>query len=157
MPDMLVPLLKLPEMASLHEKYEKQGIRVRRALAPDLEKIISWVRERFGSGWASECTVAMCNVPATCFIATKGKEIVGFACCEATNKNFFGPTGVAEEYRSLGIGKALLLISLLAMRDMGYAYAIIGGAGPVAFYEKAFDARVIENSAPSIYSNMIES
>ena len=31
------------------------------------------------------------------------------------------------------------------MKEMGYAYAIIGGVGPAEFYEKTFDAKIIED------------
>ena len=54
------------------------------------------------------------------------KEIVGFACYDATCMNFFGPTGVKESERGKGVGKALLLAALHAMKEQGYAYAIIG-------------------------------
>lgn len=49
---------------------------------------------------------------------------------------FFGPTKVLESYQGKGIGKALLLRSLHALKDEGYIYAIIGGIGPARFYEK---------------------
>ena len=49
----------------------------------------------------------------------------------------FGPTGVAENARGGGIGKSLLLACLCGLREMGYVYGIIGGAGPVEFYENS--------------------
>ncbi len=55
-------------------------------------------------------------------------------------KGFFGPTGVDESARGKGIGHALLLKTLLDMRDQGYGYAIIGGAGPVDFYQRSVGA-----------------
>ena len=82
-------------------------------------------------------------------------EMLGFACYDATVKGFFGPTGVAKEERGQGIGKALLLACLNAMKEEGYGYGIIGGAGPVHFYEKCCGAQVIENEQPNIYSRMI--
>ena len=50
--------------------------------------------------------------------------------------------------RGQGIGTALLLATLHAMRDAGYMYAIIGGAGPVGYYEKV-GATVIPDTEPS--------
>ena len=47
----------------------------------------------------------------------KDKKVVGFACFEATRPNYFGPTGVLESMRGMGIGKALLLRSLLSLRE----------------------------------------
>ena len=51
-----------------------------------------------------------------------------------------GPTGVAEKMRGRGIGTALLLACLYGLQDLGYTYAIIGGAGPVDFYKNAVGA-----------------
>ena len=41
------------------------------------------------------------------------------------------------------------------MREMGYAYAIIGGVGPAEFYEKAVGAKVIDGSEISIYQHLL--
>jgi hypothetical protein len=37
------------------------------------------------------------------------------------------------------------------MRDDVYAYAIIGGVGPEAYYAKTVGATLIEGSSPGIY------
>ena len=95
--------------------------------------------------------------PKSIFIATKNetKEMLGFACYDATAKGFFGPTGVLEAARGTGIGSALLMASLHAMRDEGYGYAIIGGVGPAEFYEKICGAVKIDGSSPGIYKGML--
>ena len=56
-----------------------------------------------------------------------------------------------------GIGKALLLASLWALREMGYVYAIIGAAGPVRFYQKTVGAIIIPDSEPGIYTDSLKS
>lgn len=83
---------------------------------------------------------------------------MGFACFEATAKNFFGPMAVSEAERGKGIGKALLLKSLSSMKEMGYGYAIIGWLAEtaVAFYETCVDAVMIDETSPGIYKRMIE-
>lgn len=54
------------------------------------------------------------------------------------------------------IGKVLLLKCLHAMREAGYAYAIIGGVtDAVEFYTKAVRASIIEGSYPGIYRGLI--
>ena len=83
------------------------------------------------------------------------KEILGFACYDTTCRDFFGPTGVDESLRGKGAGAALLLACLHDMAAQGYGYAVIGGAGPVAFYEKVCGATVIEGSVPGIYKDML--
>ena len=152
MPDMLVNLYDIDNMVKC-----SKGIIIKRVLAPDRYKIVLFVKENFGDAWASECECAFSNSPISCYIALKGTEIVGFACYDATCKNFFGPTGVKEEFRGKGIGSALLKKSLLSMKENGYAYAIIGSVGPVEFYEKEVNAIIIESSDnnKNIYSLMI--
>ena len=54
-----------------------------------------------------------------------------------------------------GIGRALLLRSLAAMRAEGYAYAVIGGVGPQEFYKKCVGAMLIPDSAPGIYRDFL--
>jgi len=154
--DYLVNLSTLPADTQSTERMAQGGITIRRALPPELRLITGWVAEHFSQGWASETTVAMTRQPPTCFIATRNRELVGFACHEATARGFFGPTGVAEEVRGLGIGRALLFASLTDMKAMGYAYAIIGDVGPSEFYEKTVGATQIPNSAPGIYAGMLK-
>jgi GNAT superfamily N-acetyltransferase len=89
--------------------------------------------------------------PPSCFIGIEKDALIGFACYDCTRKNFFGPTGVTETSRGKGVGLALLLSCLHAMRDNGYAYAIIGGVGPAEYYAKAVGATLIEGSSPGIY------
>jgi len=155
---MLVRLYDLPDSRPIMAEMAAQGITIRRAIAPEKHIVLDWIREAFGEGWASEADVAMCNQPSTCFIAVdeEKKQIVGFACVEATYKDFFGPTGVDPAYRGRGIGKALLLAALECLRGLGYGYAVIGGAGPVEFYAKAVGAIPIPDSAPGIYRGMLK-
>lgn len=160
MPDMLVKLYELPAVAPLVDDLASRGVTIRRALPPEKHKIVSWVREEFGARWASECDVALSGKPVGCFVAVSERdgskaEIVGFACHDATCKNFFGPTGVKESERGKGIGKALLIAALHAMREQGYGYAIIGGVGPADFYARVVGATVIEGSSPGIYRGML--
>jgi len=153
---MLVRLYALPESSPLNALRD-DGIELRRALAPERHVVVSWVREHFGEGWASECEVSFARLPISCFRAQRGQDVLGFACYDATAKGFFGPTGVLEREREQGIGTALLLMALRAMAAEGYAYAIIGGAGPSDFYARAVGAIPIEGSAPGIYTNLLRS
>jgi GNAT superfamily N-acetyltransferase len=156
MPDMLVKLYDIDWDEDPSASLAASGMAIRRALAPEKSIVVEWVRARFGQGWASECDVAFANSPVSCYIAVEGGSLLGFACYEATCKDFFGPTGVAESARGRGIGKALLFRCLASLREMGYAYAIIGGAGPIDFYRGCVGAAPIEGSAPGIYGGMLE-
>ena len=152
MPDMLVRLYALPD----HHKPLKRGYVVRRAAAYDKSAILHWIGQSFSAQWASEADVAFSRQPISCFIALHREKVVGFACYEATCRGYFGPGGVLEAYRGKGLGTALLLECLRSMKEMGYAYAIIGGVGPKEFYAKAVGAIEIPDSTPGIYTSPIE-
>jgi Predicted acetyltransferase len=156
MADMLVHLLKLPDPHELLAKLEREeGVRIHRALAPDKHRVVEWVREHSTPGAAAECDVSFSRTPVSCYIAVRGKDILGYACYEATAPNFFGPTKVLESEQGKGIGKALLLRCLHSMREMGYVYAIIGGVGPAEFYAKTVGAALIPDSTPGIYRDYL--
>ena len=156
MKDMLVRLMELPDASELEKRLlEKEKIMFRRAITPEKHLVSEWVMEQFGAYWKSEVEVAFSRQPVSCWIAQRGNDILGFACYESTARNFFGPTGTKETERGKGIGKVLLIKSLESLREMGYAYAIIGGVGPVEFYEKAVGAKLIEGSEVSIYQNLL--
>lgn len=148
MPDMLVRLYALPD----HNKPLKGGYVVRRAAAYDKSVILQWIGQHFSTQWASEADVTFSHQPISCFIALDQERLVGFACYEATCRGFFGPGGVLEAYRGQGLGTILLLECLRSMKEMGYAYAIIGGVGPKDFYAKTVGAIEIPDSTPSIYT-----
>ena len=153
--DMLVNLYEMPDSAALYQKLYAQGIILRRANTYEGHSVTNWVGKHFSPKWVSEVKVAMGRQPITCFIATKDKEILGFACIETTAKGFYGPTGVSEAARGTGIGKALLFQSMEALKEAGYVYGVIGGVGPREFYEKAIGAVEITNSDPGIYRDIL--
>ena len=157
MADMLVKLYNVPNSYLLEEQLLKDGIRIKKALAPDRNKVIEFAKTYVKEDYSGEIIAAFSNNPVTCYVATKDKQIIGFACYEATAKNFFGPTAVLESHRKKGIGKALLLKSLKSMEEMGYAYAIIGwpSATAVSFYEKCVGAVLIEEKSSGVYKRMI--
>lgn len=158
--DMLVPLYNLDRASERTDHVGEQGITIRHAMAYERELILDWVRQSFGvdgSTWAGECEVALSRVPASCHIATRDGELLGFACFDATARGMFGPTGTDEKARGLGVGAALLVASLAAMREAGYAYAVIGGVGEhvSGFYQKVVAAVEIADSEPGIYRDRI--
>ena len=153
--DMLVKLYALPDSRPAYDRLRQAGIVMRRALAPEKHKVTGWVRQNFSEAWASEADVAFSRQPVSCFIAVRAKNIIGFACHDATCPNFFGPTGVDPMARQGGVGKALLFACLEDMREQGFGYAIIGGVGPAEFYSKAVGAVAIEGSEPGIYRGLL--
>ena len=154
MADLLVRLYDLPVFPA-EAKVRDAGIVVRRALPPEGHEIVEWIRARFSVRWVSEAQLGLTQQPPTVYIAIKDGTLRGFACFDASAKGFFGPTGVDEAARGQGIGEALLITTLRAMREAGYAYAVIGDPGPVAFYQKRLDALEIPNSKPGLYAGML--
>ncbi|GAA4585736.1 GNAT family N-acetyltransferase [Actinoplanes octamycinicus] len=153
--DMLVNLYELPDSSELYQRLEEQGIILRRANAYERHIVADWFGAHFSPKWVSEVKVAFSRQPITCFIATREKEVLGFACIETTAKGFYGPTGVGEDARGTGIGKALLFRSMEALKDNGYVYGVIGGVGPREFYQKTIGAIEIPNSDPGIYRDIL--
>lgn len=163
MVDMLVKLYNLPVLDPILEPLKKQHIEIRRAIPAEKRTVVEWVHQNFSVVWEREAEAAMENRPVTCFIAVEKPVVtappedpyiqppellVGFACTDVAALGMFGPTGVREDYRGRGIGKALLVASLQGMLNQGYAYAQIGWIGPGEFYTKVVGAKIIEDSAP---------
>lgn len=154
--DMLVNLSRLPAFDDLERQATSREVLIRQPIAPERTLIMDWVEKHFARGWADEVAAAFSHQPVNCFVAQRAGEMLGFACYEATKKNFFGPTGVLESERGQGLGKLLLLKSLEVMKQSGYAYAIIGGVRAPEYYEKTVGAQSISGSGMSIYQNMLK-
>lgn len=153
--DMLVRLYDLPESGPIYARCAEAGIVLRRPGAYEKHLVAAFAHANFSPKWASEVEVAMSRQPVTCFVATKDKEIIGFACYDTTARGFFGPTGVVEAARGAGVGKGLLLLCLEGLRELGHAYGIIGGVGPKEFYARAVGATEILGSDPGIYRDIL--
>lgn len=120
---------------------------VRKGNSSDLRKLVSFVSKEFGERWLHSIGYGFRtykeNVPIC--IAEQEEVIVGFACYDVVRgkKGLFGPMGTAKQNRVKGVGKQLLHCSLHSMKQEGYEYAIIGQAGPIEFYERCCNARLI--------------
>jgi predicted N-acetyltransferase YhbS len=156
MPDMLVRLYDLPDGGPSLARASAAGFAIRRAEPWDRERLRAFATRCFGELWAVEADRAFNHTPITGYVATQGADIGGFAVYECTRRGFFGPTGVRDDQRGKGLGTALLLRSLESMRELGYAYAIIGGVGPAEFYERVCGAFVIPGSETGIYGPLFE-
>ncbi len=121
MGDLLVRLYDLPDTHEPASKMNEQNIIIKRAMQFESRAVVKWVEDRYGEGWAMQAQAAFYNCPVSCFIAIKDSEILGFAAYDATCRNFFGPTAVEKDHQSKGIGKALLMACLNAMRSDGFA------------------------------------
>lgn len=150
--DMIVGLYNLPTI------HCEETIKIKRAFVGDKESILSFVAQYFQKNWVYEVEHALMEDVSKCFIATENGRLVGFACFDSSAKGFFGPIGVKPDRRGENIGQALLVRTLNAMREYGYAYGIIGWVSDAEdFYRKTVGAEFIQGGNPenSVYSNLI--
>ncbi|MEB2299388.1 GNAT family N-acetyltransferase [Lysinibacillus xylanilyticus] len=119
---------------------------IRRVNIDDKNKLIHFVESHFSQEWSETIKNAFLSTTPSIYVAFDNKgDLVGFAGFDIyqNKKCYFGPMGVVKSNRVKGIGYSLLHHCLKDMHDMGYEYAIIGGAGPIEFYEQACQAVVI--------------
>jgi Predicted acetyltransferase len=152
--DLLVNLYSR-KLDELRERATGVEATIRTALPPEQHIIKDWVRTHFSEYWVSEVSAAIAHQPPGCLVATVDGTLVGFACWDATARGFFGPTGVSEAHRGKNIGLTLFYHALVAMKAHGYAYAVIGSAGPVDFYVKAAGAMPIPSDKEDIYQGLL--
>jgi GNAT superfamily N-acetyltransferase len=156
MADLLVNLLKLPQLDQHRVAIKSAGVVIRRAQPFEITPVVEFIENEFSVAWADEVSVGFSNKPVTVYLAITDSRIAGFGAYECTRRGFFGPTGVVEEMQGKGIGTAILLECLHGLREMGYVYGIIGGVGPVEFYQKSVGAIVIPDSEPGIYTDLLK-
>lgn len=155
MPDLLVPLYALPNLLPAGPVYLEPEVTIRVAMPYETSQVLNWIAEEFSPGWRDEASIAFSRNPIACLIATRQGQLLGFACYDATARGFFGPLGVSSSARAGGIGTHLTLKALSIMRELGYAYAIIGGVGPTEFYRKIAPIFEIPHSSPGIYGDRL--
>jgi len=102
-------------------------------------EVMGFVEQFFSAEWAQTIEHAFqAEVPPVFLARNEQNTLVGFAAydCYQNKKDYFGPMGVLNNDRSKGIGQALLNHCLQDMKDIGYEYAVIGGAGQMNFMKK---------------------
>ncbi|MDR0496304.1 MAG: GNAT family N-acetyltransferase [Treponema sp.] len=159
---MLVKLYDMEDEDLFVPRKNDKGLVIKPAYRGEKKLILDFVKKNFEADvWPDECDKAINSDPVACFIAVKKKKLVGFSCYDSAARGFFGPMGVKKEYRGIGIGALLLKRALFAMKENGYAYAIIGwvATDAIKFYEKSVNASIIDDSPceKSVYRNMIGS
>ena len=155
MTDMLIKLYEIEDDWQFLAKQHALGITIRKPIGPEKHSVISWVSDHFGAAWGSETDVALSNKPGTCFVAVADRNIIGFACYDATALGFFGPLGVEKSHRKNGTGTALMTACLLDMKLQGYGYAIVGAIQDANYYKNAVSALEIPDSSPGFYHSKI--
>lgn len=165
MSDLLVKLYDVADDPAALARLAARGIALRAVTATEGAAVARWVATHFSEGWGRAAEVAALRQPSGCFVAVErdvryvpahgydlaAESLLGFACYDADVRGMFGPIGVRPDRQGGGVGTALLRRALRAMADAGYAYAVIGWAGPVAWYAREVGAVVIPGSEPGPY------
>lgn len=145
--NMRVHLLETPfETQQELEILRTKGVVVKRAEIADKANLLNWITINF-TEWKYEIEESYKNNPVTTFIAQSGESIAGFASYDTNNRGigWFGPMGTDKQFRGLSIGRVLLKLCLIELRDIGYTSAIIPWVGPIPFYSQAVNAKVEKN------------
>ncbi|HEY5257639.1 MAG TPA: GNAT family N-acetyltransferase [Candidatus Baltobacteraceae bacterium] len=120
--------------------------------------LLAWLDDEFGGTWSTEAFVGRSVV------VRKGDAIAGFATYDPKGLRFswlrgmgaradvgiFGPFGVSQTFRNLGIGTQILIAALARLRRCGYARALIPAVGTqklVEYYAAHAGAYVVESIA----------
>ena len=126
--DILIKLYGYNDDPAIYKRIEDQGVRIKRVMPMNITPVYEFIKDRFARAWADESLPALIN--GDCFVAVRGKDLLGFHVIEASARGFVGPLGVVPEARRMGIGQALVLAAVKAMREKGYRYAIGGMSHP---------------------------
>ena len=95
------------------DKMRKYSIAI--VVPNDKKELYSFISNEFSKSWAEE-SIAGCRIDNAAFcsiIKDNSGNIVGFAAVNASNPNWFGPMGVKTSLRGQGLGKLLVVHSLL--------------------------------------------
>ena len=108
--------------AQVESKLAKEGFKIRRLEHEDEQSFYEWMLGTWSRNWTTEACNSLKNTPVTTFIALDpNNNICGFATYDVTMfRGGFGPTGVEESLRGLGLGKVLFLRCLQDMKTRGY-------------------------------------
>jgi GNAT superfamily N-acetyltransferase len=155
--DMLVKLYGLSTGVDAEERnLRREGIEIRRAMVYERSQVGAWVAKVFNTGWADECQTGFNRHPVGCYIAVASAVLCGFCCIDCTYRGFLGPIGVHPDFCGRGVGRSLLLTGLEGLRNLGYAYAVIGDVGEPEFFKKSAGAVSIPHSTPGPYPGRLK-
>jgi phosphoribosylglycinamide formyltransferase 1 len=132
---------------------EAAGFAVERGAGNDA--FLAWIDEEFGGSWSSEAFAGK-NL-----IVRSGEKNAAFVTYDPRGLSYawlrgaaaqvgagvFGPFGVAPAFRDSPLGRNVLTAGLGALREAGYARAVIpavGGDRLVQYYIEQAGARVVE-------------
>ncbi len=102
----------------------------------DKEKLRDWVKAKFGSTWAYEAERAIGRPGAGVWVAEDEGGPMAFSVFGSLEHHWFGPIGVMEEKRKMGVGSVMLFKTLESMKQLGIGKAVIPWTGHLFFYSQ---------------------
>jgi len=123
-------------IACLEKSLIDRGFSFRLASKEEKEEVADWVKNHFGSCWSYEASRAVGQVGAGVWLAEDSEGVVGFSVYGSLEYHWFGPMGVVEEKRKMGLGSVLLFKTLDSMKKLGISRAIIPWTGHLFFYSQ---------------------
>ena len=132
------------DTTQMESKLARQQIKVRRLKREEEDAYRAWMLETWNQNWTAESCHSLKNNPVTTYVALDSeRNFCGFASYDVIMfRGAFGPTGVAEHMRGMGIGKILFFRCLRDMKDRGYLRSEISWVGPISFYTHTAGARI---------------
>lgn len=152
--DLRIERFGAPAQAEALRALDAAGISVERG-SPGDDAFLAWIDEEFGGAWSSEAfagrnLIARSGSAAAGF-ATYGARVIPYAWLRGVavrpGVGIFGPFGVAPAFRGSALGPNLLVATLTALREAGYARALIPAVGDeklVRYYSRHCGAQVVE-------------
>ncbi|MCP4444020.1 MAG: GNAT family N-acetyltransferase [Myxococcales bacterium] len=132
----LVSQEKFEEMRS---RVHDEGYEIARLPWEKLVETADHVATNFSEGWKHEMTRSATHSQGVHIALVRNTgQLAGFAAHDGNNagRGWFGPTGTLPAHRGKGLGAALLLASLLDIRNAGHRQCQVAWVGPRAFYYK---------------------
>ncbi len=138
------------EILELERRREQEdGVTIRPVTAADLPDLLPFIVKHFGWDWYRHAQEYLLEYfgdspNLICFlVARQGGEVIGY--CQQRRERF-GPFGVREDRRNLGVGRLLLFRCLAEMsaRHIYYAYFLWTGEDAARLYSLAGFKRLRE-------------
>jgi len=139
----LTNFVTTPEVAALEQLRERHdAVTVRPVTAADVTDVMAFIAQHFDWDWARHARDYLHEifsgspVPMCFLVARRRGEVVGF-CQQRLER--FGPFGVQEDFRGLGIGQILLFRCLANMRaqNVHFSYFMWTDENAARLYTRA--------------------
>lgn len=124
------------------DQLRRSGIRVRRGVPGDAQRLRDAFVPTWGSQWTAESTSVLGSSDAGVYLALQDDRCVGFGCFGVNRVHEVGPVVTEPDRRGLGIGATLLKSCLAEQRDRGLLTADLGWVGPLSGVSRAFGATI---------------